>query len=209
MATKERVLDLLWGQEASRIRFTVPASTGTITIDRMVFATVANAIVAGKVRVEPHATFRAGVGAEYDTAAAPAVGAFRAAPSGALRIPPIVGREQAGMVMHECTHAFFDLTQSAIRATEEEAVCYVVNALYFRMTGLTPARWTNEPHKTAKSVADGLLRQYAVGVAGIPAVTRATWTNLVLAVAVNPTYFPDTAGLPRWFFGTDTYTNDG
>jgi hypothetical protein len=58
-------------------------------------------------------------------------------------------------------------------------------------------------------VADGLLRQYAVGVAGIPAVTRATWTNLVLAVAVNPTYFPDTAGLPRWFFGTDTYTNDG
>jgi hypothetical protein len=209
MAMKDRVLNLLRGHEASRIRFTVPASTGTVTIDRTTFSTVANAVVAGKVRVKPQTTFTPGVGAEYGTGAAPASGALPAASSGELRVPPILGRVQEGLVMHECTHAFFDLTKSKIKATEEEAVCYVVNALYFRMTGLTPARWTNEPHKTAKSVADGLLHQYAVGVAGIPTINRDTWTSLVLAVALNPTYFPATAGLPRWFWGTDIYSHDG
>lgn len=209
MAMKERVLGLLRGQEAARIRFTVPASIGAITIDRTTFTTVANAVVAGKVRVKRQATFTPGVGAEYGTGAAPASGALPAAPSGELRVPPILGRVQEGLVMHECTHAFFDLTKSKIKATEEEAVCYIVNALYFRMTGLTPTRWTNEPHKTAKSVADGLLHQYAVGVAGVPAVNRDTWRTLVVTVGLNPTYFPATAGLPRWFFGVDTYSHDG
>jgi len=45
-------------------------------------------------------------------------------------------------VMHESTHAFFDLTTSNITATEEEAVSYIVTALLHRMTGLTPTRWT-------------------------------------------------------------------
>jgi myo-inositol catabolism protein IolC len=43
------------------------------------------------------------------------------------------------------------LKTTVAKATEEEAVCYVVDALYFRMIGLRPARWSNEPHKTAKA----------------------------------------------------------
>ena len=167
------------------------------------FATVATAIEAGKIRVTPKTTFTPGVGAEIRYRRHPRC------PSGELLVPPILGREQEGLVMHECTHAFFDLKKTVIKATEEEAVCYVVDALYFRMTGLGPARWSNEPHKTAKAVANSLLHQYAIGTKGIPAVDLTAWHGLVLAVALNPTYFARTAGIVKWFYGTDSYTNDG
>ena len=203
MATKERIIAMLRGDEAGRIRFTVSATVGPITINRATFATIATAVQAGKIKITPQAVFRPGVGAEYHSGAVPG------GPSGELLVPPIFGRVQEGLAMHECTHAFFDLQKIDITATEEEAVCYVVDALYFRMTGLTRPRWSNEPHKTAGSVADGLLRQYAVGVAGIPKVDDSTWRALVLAVAINPTYFLDTAGLIHWFSGTDRYTHDG
>ena len=67
-------------------------------------------------------------------------------------VPPILGRIDEAAVMHEATHAFFDLKTSNILATEEEAVSYIVTALYHRMTGLTPARWTGaEPFISAIS----------------------------------------------------------
>ena len=203
MATKDTIVRLLTGTVARRIRFKVSLSTGSLTINKAAFATVASAIGTGKIKVTTTTTFDPDVGAEYSPTGVPG------ATSGDLRVPPICGREQEGLVMHECTHAFFDLMKTNIRATEEEAVCYLVNALYFRMTGLTPTRWTNEPHKTAKSVADRLLHQYALGTSGVPTVDVSTWRVLVFAVGVNPTYFLDTAGLPRWLAGSDSYTNDG
>ena len=133
MATKERILALLRGTEAGRIRFTVATTDGLVTVNRAVFETVATAIQTGKIKVTPQAVFSPGVGAEYHTGAVPG------GPSGELLIPPLFGREQEGMAMHELTHAFFDLKSTNITATEEEAVCYVVDALYFRMTGSTPA----------------------------------------------------------------------
>ncbi len=51
MAIKERVLGLLRGPEAIRIRFTVQTTSGPITINRATFATVASAIDAGKIGV--------------------------------------------------------------------------------------------------------------------------------------------------------------
>ena len=103
MATKERILALLRGAEAGRIRFTVATTDGLITINRAVFATVASAIQTGKIKVTPQAVFAPGVGAEYHPGAVPG------GPSGELLIPPLFGREQEGMAMHELTHAFFDL----------------------------------------------------------------------------------------------------
>jgi hypothetical protein len=92
--------------------------------------------------------------------------------------------------MHESTHAFFDLTTSNILATEEEAVSYIVSALYHRMTGLTPARWTGaEPFISAKAIAEALLGRYR---------------TLMLAVALAPTYLiPSslTSGTPAGLFG--------
>lgn len=212
MAAKERVMQVLRGEQARRIRFTVPTKTaGAVTINRVSFETVAAAIQAGKIKVTPQPTFRAGVGAEYHG------WAITGASSGELLIPPIFGREQEGLVAHECTHAFFDLTKSGIGAPEEEAICYVVDALYFRMTGLTTQRWNNEPHATAKAVADGLLRQYAKGDVPVPTVGEKEWLGLVLAVMLNPTYLfpaPGSTQTPAGLFGgvlggPTSYSHDG
>jgi hypothetical protein len=212
MTAKERVIHILRGHEAGRIRFKIPTKTaGTITINRASFETVASAIQAGKIKVTPQPVFRAGVGAEYHGWAIPG------ASSGELLVPPIFGREQEGLVAHECTHAFFDLTRSGVGAPEEEAICYVVDALYFRMTGLTTHRWNNEPHATAKAVADGLLRQYAKGDIPVPTVSDTEWRVLVLAVMLNPTYLlpaPGSTQTPAGLFGgilggPTAYAHDG
>src|ERR1700745_3175446 len=109
MTAKERVIHILRGHEAGRIRFKIPTKTaGTITINRASSEPVASAIQAGKIKVTPQPVFRAGVGAEYHGWAIPG------ASSGELLVPPILGREQEGLVAHECTHAFFDLTGSGV-----------------------------------------------------------------------------------------------
>ena len=55
MAQRDRVLALLRGHEARRIRFTVPSASVPVTINHVTFNTVANAIVAGKIGVSPFA----------------------------------------------------------------------------------------------------------------------------------------------------------
>lgn len=199
MSMKDRVLALLRGHEAARIRFKVPSASVPVTINHLSFLMVANAMVAGKIGVTPFvATARAL--AEYHQPAGPT------APStGQLMVPPILGRIDEAAVLHESTHAFFDLTSSNIRATEEEAVCYIVTALYHRMTGLTPMRWTGgEPFISAKAVADALLSQYQAGVVPVPTVDAGAFRTLMLAVATNPTYLIPTSltsGTPAGLFG--------
>jgi hypothetical protein len=199
MAMKDRVLSLLRGHEAARIRFTVPSASVPVTINHVAFTTVANAIVAGKIGVTPFASTMRAL-AEYDQPTGPT-----APSSGQLMVPPILGRIEEAAVMHESTHAFFDLTTSNILGTEEEAVSYIVSVLYHRMTGLTPRRWMGaEPYISAKVVADALLRQYQVGVSGPPAVDAGQFQTLLLAVATTPTYLIPAspgAGTPAGLFG--------
>jgi hypothetical protein len=199
MAMKDRVLALLRGHEAARIRFTVPSASVPVMINHVAFAMVANAIVAGKIGVTPFASTKRAL-AEYDQPAGPT-----APSSGSLMVPPILGRVEEAAVMHESTHAFFDLTTSNILAMEEEAVSMIVTALYHRMTGLTPTRWTGaEPFISAKAVADALLSQYQAGVSGVPAVQAGQFQTLMLAVATSPTYLIPTSltsGTPAGLFG--------
>jgi hypothetical protein len=211
MSTKEKVVHLLRGHDTARIRFKVPSKIGVITINRASFLSVASAIESGKIKVTPRTGFRAGVGAEYHGWAIPG------GRTGELVVPPIIGREQQGLILHECAHAFFDLTSSGVGAAEEEAICYVVDALYFRMTGLTPARWSNEPHKTAKAVADGVLHHYAIGDTPVPTLSLKEWHALVFAVMLNPTYLlpaPGSTQTPAGLFGgilggPTSYLHDG
>ena len=193
MAMRERVLALLRGHEAARIRFTVPSASVPVTINHLTFTTVANAIVAGKIGVTLFVP-ASGPGtalAEYHQPAGPTAPA-----TGQLMVPRILGRIDEAAVMHESTHAFFDLGSSNILGSEEEAVSYIVTALYHRMTGLTPQRWTGaEPFISAKAVADSLLHQYQVGAAGVPTVDAAAFSTLVLAVQTTPLYLlPSTPG---------------
>jgi hypothetical protein len=212
MAMKDRVLSLLRGHEAARIRFTVPSASVPVTINHVAFATVANAIVAGKIGVTPFASTTRAL-AEYDQPAG-----STAPSSGQLMVPPILGRVEEGAVLHESVHAFFDLTTSNILGTEEEAVSYIVSVLYHRMTGLTPRRWMGaEPYISGKVVADALLGQYQVGVSGVPAVDAGQFQTLMLAVATTPTYLIPAspgAGTPAGLFGgilggSVRYVHDG
>ena len=129
MSTRTNVLHVLRGEEAARIRFTFPFAAGTVTISPKSFDYVASAIEMGKVKVVPTTVFPAGVAGQY----------ISGTPN-ELHVLPVVGREQLGQILHECTHALFDLTQTHVTANEDEAAAYVVDALYFRMTGLLRAR---------------------------------------------------------------------
>ena len=63
MTQRDRVLGLLRGHEARRIRFTVPSASVPVTINHVTFTTVANAIVAGKIGVSPFAVTAGGLAA--------------------------------------------------------------------------------------------------------------------------------------------------
>jgi hypothetical protein len=127
-----------------------------------------------------------------------------------LLVPPIVGRDEEGSAMHECTHAFFDLQSIDVGATEEEAISYVVGALYERMTGLPKSRWgTDQVFQTSHVVAGGLLHQYQLGDVAIPKVDDTAFKTLILAVATDSYYFSRTAGIIRWFRGKNRYQHDG
>jgi hypothetical protein len=136
-----------------------------------------------------------------------------------LFIPRIFGRGEEGLTLHECTHAFFDLNKIKITAENEEAICYVVDALYFRMTALPQSRWTKSPHSTARLVADGLLKEYAAGTHAIPEVNATSWHIVRLAVMTDPIYLTRPPGFPAQLLpgfakqllgiGPDSYDNDG
>src|SRR5262252_7136450 len=125
MTTRQRVLTLLRGPTVGRIRFTFPFFAGTVTISPVSFRRVADAIESGRMRLDVTNTFPVGVAGQY----------ISGTPN-TLRIKPIIGREEEGLVLHECTHAVFDLTHTRVNANDDEAASYVVDALYFRMIGL-------------------------------------------------------------------------
>jgi len=74
MTAKQRIIAILRGQEAKRIRFTVTTATaGDITVNHATFATVADAIENLKIKVTVRGHFDPGVAAEYHTDAVPPI----------------------------------------------------------------------------------------------------------------------------------------
>jgi hypothetical protein len=106
----------------------------------------------------------------------------------------VIGRGDEGLVLHECTHAFFDITRQPIDALHEEAAAYVVDALYFRMTGLSRPRWSGPPHAAAGNVADSLLQDYQRGATAVPTVNATAWANLMSGIRSHRVYRAGPAG---------------
>ena len=181
MPTRDHVLHVLRGAEASRIRFTIPAAGG-LTINRATFLRVAHAIEQNHIHVNVATNFPAGVGALYHP------------DTDTIDTPPLLGRTSEGLLLHECTHAAFDLSSTGIAAVADEAAAYVVDALYFRMTGLPRPRWNAQLHALAGNVADGLLSQYQRGTHGIPAVDTTMWVALGFFIMTHPVYIAGPAG---------------
>jgi hypothetical protein len=197
MSNSRRILRLLRGHEAARIRFTFPSAgnAGNITVNRTSFHTVAKAIEDGQISVQFVQNF-----AEANND----VVATYNGTTNILTTRPLIHREEQGLVLHECTHAAFDLTHTVISGLDEEAAAFLVYALYFRMSGLVRHRWNLSPHPEAGAVADGLLHQYAVGTHGVPAVDASAWAILRIAVLANPAY-----GRDRAQFMGGSYMHDG
>ena len=164
-----------------------------MTIAGASFGRVARAIEAGQVRLQVTNAFPQGVAGIY-TSGTPNM----------LRVAPLAGRAQEGLLLHECTHAVFDLTKTKVSDNEDEAAAYVVDALYFRVTGLRQQHWNAEPHATAGNVADDLLRQYQAGKVVVPPVDASLWTALRATVALHPVYRWGTAGIIGVLLGNET-----
>jgi hypothetical protein len=183
LATRDHVLQVLQGREASRIRFTFPSGGTNITVNWASFQAVARAIRRGTISVTVSTAFPAGVGAQYDGS------------TNSIITPPVIGRVTEGLLLHECTHASFDLASLPnLPAVDDEAASYVVDALYFRMTGLARPRWNAQLHAFAGLLADGLLREYQAGNTRIPAVQAVTWHLLRAFIITNPVYMAGPAG---------------
>jgi hypothetical protein len=175
---KRRVIHVLRGTEAGRIRFTFPlAGGGTITISPQTFRDVSRAVEQGDIDVDPHAALPAGADAQYD----PDIDTLGVASQH-------IGRQQEGVLLHECTHAWFDINSTNIGVQDDEAAAYVVDALYYRMSGVNPIRRRGfVTFANADRVAVNLLQQYQRGVQA-PTVDPANWNSLRAAIAADPNY---------------------
>ena len=108
MTARAQVLRLLRGAEASRIRFTFPFWAGTVTIAPASFRRVATAIESGQMHIDVTNAFPPGV-----------AGMYISGTPNTLRIKPMLGRAEEGLVLHECTHAIFDLTRTHVRGRDD------------------------------------------------------------------------------------------
>jgi hypothetical protein len=183
-SAKAKILDLLTGYEASRIRFSFPvAGTGSVvTINHLAFARVARAIRHGHIKINVTTSMPSGVGAQYHS------------DTDTIDVKSVIGRADGGLVLHECTHAWFDITSNPLKALDDEAASYVVDGLYYRMTGLTPPRWNGPPHPSAGVVAGPLLQAYQIGSIAMPVVAPAPWAALRVAIMTTPPYTTGPAG---------------
>lgn len=182
------VLQVLTEGASRRIAFSFTTTTGiTVTVDGTTFDRVAAAIRAATIQLVITEDFPDGIAAEYvSSGLTPTPRAGTAAPVtiNTLRTRPLFGRIQEATLLHESIHASFDLTSTTnLPAIEEEAACYICDFVYFRRTGLAPSRMDAEAFsQTARPIAEAVI--------GGRAISAALMTNLVTAIAADPTYAP-------------------
>ncbi len=207
MTLKQQVVRILRGSTASRIRFTFPSGGRTISISAGSFNQVARALESGRAFVAPPAALIPGAAAQYTGFSGGSV------PANTMEVPRILGRIEEGHILHESLHCAYDLLGTNITAVDDEASCYVVSALAFLMSGVRPARWSNDPFASAGRVARGLLARYQRGERGAHPVDPANWQVLRAVIMMNPIYmFPGSAS-NDWTLGPvitgGSYTHDG
>jgi hypothetical protein len=184
MSAEGRVLGILRGREASRIRFSFTSSAGGIvSINRTNFERVAAAIE----HVPP------GVHVSVTTSLPPLVAARYSPDTNTLEIHPIIGRAEEGSVLHESVHASLDLTLSGLPGLDDEVAAYIVEVLYYRMTGLPRARFSGPIHSLANAVATSILEGNRIDMTALNALRR--------AILASSAYSPLVDGAPYFHNG--------
>ncbi len=195
MAIRDDILSLLRSHTVSRIRFRFPIGVhlgNDVAVTSASFRRVEAAIESGAVAIKETTRFPPGIAGMYI--------------NNTLRVDPRPGRARHGMILHECTHAYFDIAQKRIRDHSDEAAAYTVNALYYRMTGYARGAPLAQLHEAARPVADALLQEYQDGAVGAPRVDLAAWHALRLSIRAHPTYHGIRG---RWLDDSRTYEHDG
>jgi hypothetical protein len=182
ISPRHHVLSLLRSREVSRIRFSFPASGRTLTLTARSFHRVAHAIERGNIAVGFDDTIADDAAAIYDTD-----------PGGDLHghisiRTQYLGRVADSDIMHECTHAVFDLDRTAIPALDDEAAAYVVGGLYSRMMGLPQSRYDSPIRNVARATVSRLLSAYQRGDVAVPDVEPAVWHLIRAIIPVRPAY---------------------
>jgi len=184
ISLSERVIHFLGGPAVGRIRFTFPEAAATITINRAMYGRVAKAIKDHRIGIFPAtdpALIPPGATATYEGSPAKGGTIF-------IRAGKSWGRDLEGDLVHECTHAGFDVDKLiGLTALTEEAAAYVAEALYYRMSHFSiPSSWVVQ--NVARPVADRLLHQYQAGNTPIPAIDPATFNALRAVIPLRPPY---------------------
>lgn len=194
---RHHVINLLQGPTVRRIRFSFPRSGTTFSLAALHFHRVARAIQTGNIAVHVTTAIPADAAATYDSV-------NKGSLHGVINIrPQYIGRGAEADIVHECTHAIFDLERTGITALDDEAAAYVCGGLYARMSGLAQSRWDSPIRTVARTVVDDILAAYARGAAAIPAVEPARWHAVRGIIPIRPAYI----GGPAATGGS--YTHDG
>ena len=181
----QRVINLLRGPEVGRIRFKFPEGGGTITVNRAMYHRVADAIEHHRIGIFPAsdpALIPANAGATYDGTPVDGGTIF-------IKVGKPWGRDLEGDLVHECTHAGFDLDKlDTLSALTEETVAMVAEVLYYRMSNAPKSYWPGPSRDAAAPVADALLHEYQAGNTPIPTVDPATFNALRAILPLRPAY---------------------
>jgi hypothetical protein len=190
MTIQQQVIRILRGPVAARIRFAFPdgmsgAAGRVLTVTPTDFHVVSRAIEAGTIHVVTAVDLPAGWDAQYNRRARTRRDGTRI-PARTIELSRMTGRYAEGSIVHECLHAYYDLTGAALSTLNNEASAFVTSSLYYRMTELPPIR-TNDIDQLGANVADGLLAQYGTGDAH-PTVPEPAWGDLLDAIRSAPSY---------------------
>lgn len=179
MTTRNKVLRILRGSAANRVNFIFSATTGiNVVVNSTTYRRVADAIESGRISLREDRSLTDGM-AEYLSTNRTDSNGHRI--SGVLKVPPIRGRVQEGFLIHEATHASFDLTHTNhLPVIDEEAACYIAEALFFRRVGLDRRRYRTEAWPGAIQVARSILRSRSINTSAL--------NSLRAAIASDPTY---------------------
>lgn len=134
----QRVVTVLRGPLARRVRFRFNGQAGPVAVDHSSFDRVARAINSDNIRVTDLAHAPGGVHSHSLAGAYDGEGSrnfFYVRPAGHN------SRIWEGTIIHEAVHASIDLTHSYIATADNEAAAFLAGAMYFVMTGLPIPRW--------------------------------------------------------------------
>lgn len=181
----QRVINLLRGPEVGRIRFSFPDGTGTITVDRGMYHRVASAIERRRIGIFPAtdpALIPPDAGATYDATMVDGGTIF-------IRAEKMWGRDLEGDLVHECTHAGFDVDKrDTLTALNDEAAAYVAEVLYYRMSNAPKSYWSGVSRAAAAPVVEALLHEYQAGNTPVPTVDPVTFNALRAVLPLRPIY---------------------